>query len=80
MPAMTGMVFDLKENSHEGFVQAVNNNQPALALQYLVNKLEEMEARLQKLEESEEQPVKKAPVKKTAAKKTTTKTEASSED
>ncbi|MFO7728511.1 MAG: hypothetical protein R6X11_09290 [Desulfonatronovibrio sp.] len=79
MPAMTGQLYDLDDNYEEGLKQAVNNNQPALAFQYLLRKLEDQENRLQELERTQK-PTTTTATKKTASKKTTKKTAETTEE
>lgn len=75
MPAMTGQLYSLEDNYQEGLRQAVNNNQPTLAFQYLLRKLEEQDNRLTELEEQlAAKSTSDTPKKTTAAKKTTKKT------
>ena len=42
--------WEFQPNSMKGLQQAVNNNQPLLALEYALRIMEDMEARIQKLE------------------------------
>lgn len=81
MAVMTGQLFSLDEDYEAGLQQAVNNNQPSLAFQYLLRKLEAQDARIAELEERiASEPKQEAPRKTTTAKKTAKKTSAKSEE
>ena len=67
----------IEQDPHIGFMQSVRNSQPRLAMNYLVDIINGLDARIQELEARlgveetvvEEEPVKKVPAKKTTAAK-----------
>lgn len=65
--------YELDEDAHKGFVQAVNTQRPILAMQYAVTLIDELTARVASLEEKLENSItaKPAPKASTVKPKTT---------